>query len=183
MLFLAGVWIKAIAGVLETLAGLVLPLLNQNTLVSLVVLFTAPELTEDPNDLVANYLRSSTRNFSASTQSFASAYLVIHGLIKVSLAAGLLWGRQMWAYTASMWALVAFIVYQGYLYARAPSPWLIVLTVVASMRIASLPRETRACFQAASRIGPTIRSPRRSAIPPPMTTTSGSTRLMRFPTA
>jgi uncharacterized membrane protein len=128
--FLAGVWIKAIAGLLEILAGLVLPLLDQRTLVSLVVLFTAPELTEDPNDLVANYLRSSTRGFSESTQSFASAYLVIHGLIKVALVAGLLWGRHMWAYTVSMWALVAFIGYQGYLYARAPSPWLIFLTVV-----------------------------------------------------
>jgi uncharacterized membrane protein len=48
----------------------------------------------------------------------------------VSLAAGLLWGRRMWAYTASMWALAAFIVYQGYLYSRAPSPWLIFLSVV-----------------------------------------------------
>jgi uncharacterized membrane protein len=129
-LFLVSVWIKAIAGVLETLAGLALPLLSEKTLVSLVVLFTAPELTEDPNDPVANYLRSSAQNFSASTQSFASAYLVIHGLIKVVLVAGLLWGRHMWAYAAAMWALVAFIVYQMYLYARAPSPWLILLTVV-----------------------------------------------------
>ncbi len=130
LLFLVSVWIKAIAGVLETIAGLVLPLLSEKTLVSLVVLFTAPELTEDPNDPVANYLRSSTQHFSPGTQSFASAYLVIHGPIKVVLVAGLLWGRHMWAYTASMWALVAFIIYQGYLYARAPSPWLIFLTVV-----------------------------------------------------
>ena len=143
LLFLAGVWIKAIAGVLETLAGLVLPLFSQKTLLSLVVLFTAPELTEDPNDVVANYLRSSTGSFSASTQSFASAYLVIHGLIKVALVAGLLWGRNMWAYTASMWALGAFIVYQGYLYARAPSPWLIFLTIVDLVVIYLVWREYR----------------------------------------
>ena len=143
LFFLVGVWIKAIAGVLETLAGLVLPLFTQKTLLCLVVLFTAPELTEDPHDLVANYLRSSTGTLSASAQSFASAYLVIHGLIKVALVAGLLWGRHMWAYTASMWALGAFIVYQGYLYARAPSPWLIFLTIVDLVVIYLVWREYR----------------------------------------
>ncbi len=130
LLFLLSVWIKAIAGILETLAGLALPLISQSTVMSLVVLFTAPELAEDPHDLVANYLRTSTQHFSTNTQSFASAYLVVHGLIKVALVAGLLWGRHLWAYTASMWALAAFIVYQVYLYAHGPSPWLILLTVL-----------------------------------------------------
>lgn len=55
---------------------------------------------------------------------------VLAGLVKVVLVAALLWGRHLWAYAASMWALVAFIVYQLYLYARAPSPWLLFLTAV-----------------------------------------------------
>ena len=130
LLFLVSVWIKAVAGFVEVVAGLALPLISQGTLVSLVVLITAPELYEDPGDLVANYLRNSTRDLSPGTRSFASAYLVLHGLVKVVLVAALLWGRHLWAYAASMWALVAFIVYQLYLYARAPSPWLLFLTAV-----------------------------------------------------
>ena len=120
---------KAIAGVVETLAGLSLPLLSEKSLVSLVMFITAPELAEDPNDLLANFLRSSTLHLSGGSQSFASAYLVIHGLIKIALVVGLLWGRHLWAYAASMWALAAFIAYQMYLYVRAPSPWLIFFTV------------------------------------------------------
>lgn len=96
----------------------------------MVILLTAPELSEDPHDWLANYLSSAAQKFSSGAQSFASAYLVIHGLIKVFLVVGLVCGRHLWVYTASMWALVAFIVYQMWLYSRAPSTWLLLLTLL-----------------------------------------------------
>jgi uncharacterized membrane protein len=129
-LFLLSVWIKGVAGVAETLAGLALPFVSAKAMLSLVVLWTAPELAEDPNDWLANQLNSAVQKFSPGAQSFASAYLVIHGLIKVVLVASLLWGRQLWVYLASMWALVAFIVYQMFLYFHAPSMWLLALTAL-----------------------------------------------------
>ena len=130
LLFLFSVWIKGIAGIAETLAGVAIPFVSQKMLVSLVVLFTAPELDEDPDDWLANYLSGAVQGFSSSSQSFASAYLITHGLIKVILVASLLWGRNLWVYAASMWALVAFIAYQMWLYSRTPSLWLILLTVL-----------------------------------------------------
>jgi uncharacterized membrane protein len=130
LLFLASVWIKGVAGIAETLAGAILPFVSQKTLLSLVILLTAPELAEDPDDWLANYVSRAIDKYSSSTQSFASAYLIIHGLIKVILVASLLWGRNLWVYAASMWALIAFIAYQMWLYSRTPSLWLILLTVL-----------------------------------------------------
>jgi uncharacterized membrane protein len=129
-LFLLSIWIKGLAGLAETLAGIAVPFVAQETLVKLVVRFTAPELSEDPDDWAANYLSSAVRNYSVEAQSFTSAYLVIHGIIKVALVASLLWGRRLWAYTASIWFLVAFIFYQMYRFPYTHSIWLLLLTAV-----------------------------------------------------
>ena len=129
-LFLASVWIKGVAGVAETIAGAIVPFIPREWLVGLVVSFTAPELLDDPGDWSANYLRNAVQKLSAESQSFASAYLVIHGLIKVALVASLLWGRGLWAYTVSIWFLVAFIAYQLYRFSHTHSVWLLLLTAL-----------------------------------------------------
>lgn len=128
-LFLISVWIKGVAGVLETFAGVVVFFVTRGGLEELVIFITAPELAEDPDDWIANYLGRAIQHYSGEAQVFASAYLVIHGLIKVFLVAGLLWGR-MWAYPFSLWFLAAFIVYQGYRYNHTHSIWLVLLTII-----------------------------------------------------
>ena len=129
-LFLASVWIKGVAGIAETIAGILVPFVPREMLVSLVVAFTAPELIDEPDSRGAHFLLDAVQKFSAESQSFASVYLVIHGLIKVVLVAALLWGRGLWVYTASIWALVAFIAYQLYRFTHTHSIWLLLLTAV-----------------------------------------------------
>ena len=85
---------------------------------------------QDPGDRSANFLLNAVQKFSAETQSFATVYLVIHGLIKVALVAALVWGRALWTYTLSIWALVAFIAYQLYRFTHTHSIWLLLLTAV-----------------------------------------------------
>ena len=127
--FLISVWIKGAAGVLETLAGVLVLFVTRGALESFVISITAPEVDEDPHDWLANYLGRAVEQYSTDSQMFVSAYLIIHGLIKVFLVAGLLWGR-LWAYPLSLWFLAAFIVYQGYRFTHTHSIWLVVLTVV-----------------------------------------------------
>lgn len=79
------------------------------------VLLTSPELAEDPGDSIASFLRLSAEQFGRDTQTFASLYLITHGLIKILLVAGLL-QRKMWSYPASIWVLGACVVYQCYRY-------------------------------------------------------------------
>jgi uncharacterized membrane protein len=128
-LFLLSVWSKGVAGLLETLAGIPFFFVPAKAVESFIVLLTAPELAEDPNDWLAVTLRHAVRHFTADTSLFAGAYLVIHGLIKIFLVTGLLL-RRLWAYFASLGFLAAFILYQMYRFLFTHSLWLIVLTVI-----------------------------------------------------
>ncbi len=127
-LFLCSVWIKGLAGVIETIGGILVLFVTRELLDSFVLRLTAPELAEDPADWIVNYLTNAVQHFSDSTKHFASVYLIIHGLIKIFLVAGLLRGR-LWAYPLSLWFLGAFIVYQCYRFTHTHSIWLAILTV------------------------------------------------------
>ena len=127
-LFLVSVWIKGIAGLVETVAGTLCSFVTPGILKSFVVLLTAPELSEDPDDWIATTLSHAVQHISADSMLFAAAYLIVHGLIKLFLVAGLLLGR-LWAYPLSLWFLAAFIVYQCYRYMHTHSTSLVLLTV------------------------------------------------------
>ena len=127
--FLISIWIKGLVGVIETVAGIVLLVVTQQALAALVVRWTDPELTEDSHDLIATWLRNSAEHWGAGTQTFASVYLIVHGLIKILLVAGLM-RKKMWAYPVSIWVLGAFIVYQCYRFTVTHSVWLVLLTLL-----------------------------------------------------
>src|SRR6266478_8763729 len=128
-LFLLSVWSKGTAGLVETIGGLLLLCVPQAGLNTFVVALTAPELAEDPTDRVATLLLRIVHELSADTKLFISGYLIIHGVIKVLLVAGLL-GRRLWSYSVSLWFLALFIAYQSYRFLFTHSLWLIILTIV-----------------------------------------------------
>src|SRR6266403_5962691 len=128
-LFLLSVWTKGIAGLLETIGGLLLLFIPASGLNAFVIFLTAPELAEDPTDHVAILLQRIVQELGADTKFFASSYLIVHGLIKVFLVAGLLGGR-LWSYSVSLWFLAAFIAYQTCRFLFTHSLGLIALTVI-----------------------------------------------------
>jgi len=87
-LFLLSVWSKGIAGLFETIGGLLLLFIPQTGLNALVIFLTAPELAEDPTDRVATLLQRLVHELAADTKLFVSAYLLVHGLIKLFLVGG-----------------------------------------------------------------------------------------------
>ncbi len=95
-------------------------------IVSLINALTQEELVEDPNDIFANYLRTSAHSFSISDQHFYAFYLLSHGVIKLFLVIGLLRNR-LWAYPASLIVLGLFIAYQLYRFSDTQSVGLIAL--------------------------------------------------------
>lgn len=129
VLFDIGVISKGIDGVLEIVGGVLLFLVNPEQIGHVVRLLTQHELSEDPHDLVANYLLHGAQHLSASTQTFGAIYLLGHGIIKVGLVAALL-RKRFWAYPAAMLAFLLFLVYQLYRYSDTHSTWLLVLSVV-----------------------------------------------------
>src|SRR5438105_7399149 len=86
-LFLLSVWSKGIAGLVETIGGLLLLCIPQAGLNAFVIALTAPELAEDPTDRVATFLQHIVHELVADTKLFASGYLIVHGVIKVFLVA------------------------------------------------------------------------------------------------
>ncbi|MCG1025398.1 DUF2127 domain-containing protein [Dehalobacter sp.] len=115
-------------GLLEIIGGILLRFLDPSRLNKLITLLTYHELSEDPNDKIANMLVSLGHNFSISTQSFGVFYLMTHGIIKCLLIL-LLWRRKLWAYPLSIVSLILFIAYQIYRYTISQSTFLIVLTL------------------------------------------------------
>ncbi|MEJ2760894.1 MAG: DUF2127 domain-containing protein [Gammaproteobacteria bacterium] len=120
---------KGVDGVFEILGGLLLLLVTPLHIHSILRILTMHELSEDPKDLIANYLLNSTQHLSAGTKNFAAIYLLWHGAVKAGLVAALLF-RKRWAYPAAMAAFFLFLVYQLYRYSHTASPLLLVLSAV-----------------------------------------------------
>jgi uncharacterized membrane protein len=127
-LFTLGVVIKGVDGVLEIAGGWLMLFVRGDRLTAIVHYLTEGELSEDPEDLVANFLRNLVENLTLSTELFAAVYLLAHGLIKIWLVSGLL-RRRLWAYPSALCVLNAFIAYQVYRLTLTHSPALLALTV------------------------------------------------------
>jgi uncharacterized membrane protein len=126
-LFAVSIFMKGVDGVLETIGGILFMFISPKALNSLVIFFTAHELSKDPDDWFAIMLRHAVNNLSSDTKLFASVYLVAHGLIKVFLVAGLL-RKKLWAYPAALWFLGIFILYQSYRFSHTHSLGLLALS-------------------------------------------------------
>jgi uncharacterized membrane protein len=120
LLFKIGVALKGLDGALEAVAGFALLFTSTAALRKLVDWLTAGELQEDPTDFVANHLVNFFHHLSINTKHFASIYLLIYGVAKVGLVAGLLRGK-LWAYPAALIVLGLFLGYQIYRIAHTHS--------------------------------------------------------------
>lgn len=129
LLFLLSVIGKAVDGVLEVVGGMLLLVTSSEHIHHIVRFLTRDELSDDPNDLIANYLLHATHHLSMATRHFASAYLLVHGVIKIGLVAGLL-RRRHWAYPLAIIAFCLFVVYQLYRYTDTGSPDLLALSAL-----------------------------------------------------
>ena len=129
VLFDLSVISKGVDGALEIMGGALLYFVSPAHIHSMVRLLTQHELSEDPHDLLAGYLRQAATHLSTDAQLFAGVYLLWHGIVKVGLVIALL-QKRFWAYPAAIGAFVLFLVYQLYRYAQTRSTWLLLLSVV-----------------------------------------------------
>lgn len=130
LLFIAGVYAKAVDGIFEIIGGVALFFAHPGQINSIVQFLTQPEISEDPHDLIAGFLRHSAGHLTSGAMTFAALLLLVHGVIKVGLVAGLL-KRKLWAYPTAMIGFGLFTVYQIYRYAfTTHSNWLLVITVL-----------------------------------------------------
>lgn len=132
--FEIGLLLKGLDGLLEIAGGALLLFLNPQRMNALLYLLTQHELSEDPRDMVANFLVTMGHGFSISTQQFGIVYLMSHGIIKLILIL-LLWKKKLWAYPLSILSLILFIIYQIYRYTFTHSIFLIPLSLLDAVMI------------------------------------------------
>lgn len=104
---------KGLDGLLELVGGILFTVVSPDQINDVVRTLTAHELSEDPNDVVANALVHAAARIDVSAASFASLYLLLHGLSKVVLV-GFVMRGHLWAYPALIAFLLTFIAYQIY---------------------------------------------------------------------
>jgi uncharacterized membrane protein len=127
--FQVGILLKGLDGTLEVVIGTGLLVTTRQALRGIVRLATRGELIEDPDDFFSNLAVHQASHLSTSTQHFAGAYLLGHGIVKVVLAIGLLRGLR-WSYPTALAVLAAFIFYQVYRLYHTHSLALVAFTVL-----------------------------------------------------
>jgi uncharacterized membrane protein len=120
--------IKSFFGIFEVLAGIVLAISGRLIANNLIVALTQQEISEDPNDFIANYLIKTANSFSSGIHIFPIIYLIFHGLVNIFLAIALL-KNKIWAYPWAMAGFGLFAVYQVYRYFHTHSLLLLLLTL------------------------------------------------------
>ncbi len=110
-IFIIGLIIKAIDGILELAGGIILTFFYSGSIVSLVQNTFRHELAQDPTDIIANLIIPITQHISLNMITFAAIYLFFHGLIKIILVV-LLWLKKRWAYPLAGTLIVLFLIYQ-----------------------------------------------------------------------
>ena len=133
-LFDLGVIIKGLDGLVQAVAGLALWLAGPQAVLRLAAAITARELAEDPRDLIANYIVR-LGHAPVHSEAIIAAYLLLHGIAKMIIAASLLRGR-LWAYPAAIAVFGAFAAYQIIVYGQTRSWWILALTIVDILVVA-----------------------------------------------
>lgn len=151
-LFQIGLWLKGLDGLLEVAGGIVLAVASRHQIAAVVNHLVRGELSEDPGDVVANALLSLARHLSVGTATFVTAYLLVHGLVKLGLVGGLLAEKRR-VFPVALAVLGLFLAYQVYRLASRPSPWLGALTVVDAVILGLVAREWRLLSRAGASPG------------------------------
>jgi len=127
-LFEVAILLKGIDGLLQAFAGMALLFVPLRSINNLVTYLTARELADDPDAWLANTVQHAADALSTGTKSFASAYLIGHGIVKLFLVYAL-WREKLWAFPVGMAFIAVFIAYQLYRIAHTHSITLICFTV------------------------------------------------------
>lgn len=127
-LFRWSLWAKGINGMVEVVGGMLLLLTSSAVIQAFINRITLPELTEDPTDLIAHAVHVAGEQLGA-TRLFGAAFLLIHGVVKLTLV-GFLLRRDIRAYPWAIAALSLFTIYQAYLTVVAGSAALLAVTLL-----------------------------------------------------
>jgi uncharacterized membrane protein len=127
-LFVLGIVGKGVDALGEIVGGILLLVLRPVQIRTLIKVLTQDELSEDPHDVLANWLTRSANRIDVDALTFGAVYLLAHGIVKLVLVIAILRNR-LWAYPWMITVLLAFIAYQVYRMITSPTAGMLALTI------------------------------------------------------
>ncbi|GAA4177963.1 DUF2127 domain-containing protein [Gryllotalpicola koreensis] len=129
LIFLIGVVIKGIDGLIELIGGAILLFVSPAQILGMTHAVFSGELAEDPDDLLANAVLHGLAHLDAGASAFLAAYLLIHGLVKLAVVVALFLGSRR-VYPWALVVLLGFLVFQVYQLVTAPTVGIVILTAL-----------------------------------------------------
>jgi uncharacterized membrane protein len=126
--FHAGITLKGIGGVMETIGGILLLFISPASMSETVRLLFLQELARNPDGFFASRVLKESSKFANLDPTFASLYLLSHGITKVALVV-CLWMNKLWAYPLTIVVFAGFCVYQIHRYLHTHAISLVLLTI------------------------------------------------------
>jgi uncharacterized membrane protein len=126
--FHAGITLKGIGGLLETIGGVLLWFISPASMSHIVQFLFLQEFSRDPDGFFTGHVLHATSKLALADPTFASLYLLSHGITKTALVV-CLWMNKLWAYPLTIAVFAAFCVYQVLRYTHTHSIMLILITI------------------------------------------------------
>jgi uncharacterized membrane protein len=126
--FRTGITLKGIGGLIETAGGVLLWFVTPAKLSAMVHALLEREYARHPYNVVAAHFLHMANHVGHFDPTFASLYLLAHGVVKTILVVAL-WFNKMWAYPLTIAVFGAFMAYQVYRYTETHGFALMVLTI------------------------------------------------------
>lgn len=111
--FKTALYLKALDGLLETLGGILLLIINPDQINHIARWLTQGELSENSHDYIANHILKTAHSLTGASLAFGAAYLLSHGIVKIFLVIEVL-RNHLWAYLALIVVTGLFVIYQIY---------------------------------------------------------------------
>lgn len=146
ILFLVSILLKGLFALLEFAAGLGMYLTPPDFLAQLIRFMFKNQLVADRHDFIATFMQHQLAEYDVSHHTFVSIYLMLHGLVKIGVVAGL-WSEKLWAFPVGISALAAFIIYQLSRFSYTHAPLLVVISIFDAFIILLAWREWQAMKQ------------------------------------
>ncbi len=143
LLFLVSILLKGLFALLEFAAGLALYFTPPDFLGQLIRFMFKNQLVADRHDFFANFMQHQLADYDVTRHTFVSIYLMLHGLVKIGVVAGL-WSERLWAFPLGIAALGLLIIYQLNRFAFTHAPPLLIISIFDAFIILLAWREWQA---------------------------------------
>ena len=134
--YIATIAVKGFDGGLETLAGLVIWLTGPQRLYRWVVRVTAPELYDGNHVKAVHAIRRGAEHLALTGGHFVVFYLLVHGILKLTLCVVLLREGGRWVFPVGTFILTSFIAFMCYRLSEEWSNWLLGFALFDALTLA-----------------------------------------------